>query len=158
MNIGILVHSLTGNNLSVAQKLCDRLRLQGHQPTLIKLSPIGGEDTKVAELSKIRLEPLPALEPFDFLVFAGPVRGFSMSLIVAKCLSMIPSLKGKRVACFVTQAFSKPFLGGNRTISQMKKQCEALGGNVCVTGIVNWNNKKREQMIDDVIETVCTAV
>ncbi len=158
MNIGILVHSLTGNTLQVAQRLSETLKSQGHRASVVHLTPIGGEDTKVTDLSKIQLEALPALDPFDFIVFAGPVNGFSISAVMSKCFSMIPTLQGKRVACFITQAFAKPFLGGNRTISQYRKKCEALGGKVCATGIVNWGNKQRTQMIENVVETVCKAI
>ena len=158
MNIGILVHSLTGNTLLVAQKLSDKLKTQGHKANIVRLAPIGGDSTKMTDQTKIRLEPLPALDAFDFIVFAGPVNGFSMSAVMSKCFSTVPTLRGKRVACFVTQAFSRPFLGGNRTISQYVHKCEALGAKVCATGIVNWRNKQRDKMIQDVVETISAAI
>jgi hypothetical protein len=66
-------------------------------------------------------------------------------------LEQIPTLKGKDVGCFVTQAFPFPWMGGNRTIRQMVSACEALGGNVFHTGIVNWN-RGREASIAKLIE------
>jgi hypothetical protein len=61
-------------------------------------------------------------------------------------------LQGKKVACFVTEFFPFPWIGGNQAIGQMKKMCESKGATVGATGIVNWLNFRRKHQIHDVIE------
>ena len=41
MNIGIIVYSQTGNTLSVAKKLEEKLSLAGHSATLEQVKAIG---------------------------------------------------------------------------------------------------------------------
>jgi len=36
----------------------------------------------------------------------------------------------------------------------MQTLCEARHGSVCLTGIVNWSNKERSRMIDDLVNQV----
>lgn len=66
-------------------------------------------------------------------------------------LEQIPSLGGKAVGYFVTQAFPFPWMGGNRTIRQMVSVCQALGGKVFKTGVVNWT-WRREARIAELID------
>jgi hypothetical protein len=158
MKIGIYVHSLTGNTLSVAQRLAERFNEQGHEADIVRLEPVGGEKAGMTDLSKIKLETLPDPGAYDFIVFAGPVRGFSMSLVLGKCFSLLPRLDGKRVACLVTQQLSHPALGGNRAIGQMKTQCALKGARVCATAIVGWKPKVREPGIAQAVDAICGAI
>jgi flavodoxin len=155
MNIGIIVHSHTGNTLSVATKLAQRLQSQGHRVDLHKLEVVGGENTGESKPENIALAAIPDPASYDALVFAGPVRGFSISPAMARCFSLLPFLLDKKVAVFVTQQFPKPWLGGTRAVGQYAAQLKKLGAVVSVTGIVNWSNKKREQMIETVVTSVC---
>lgn len=158
MNIGIFVHSLTGNTYSVVERLARNLAAQGHEVHIQRLTPIGGEKTNVSNPSQIELDAPVDTSSFDFVVFAGPVRGFSQSPVMAKCLSVADSLAHKRVACLVTQQLSKPWMGGNRAIKQMRQRCEDKGGIVVATGIVNWKNKQRERLIKDAIDSIERAI
>lgn len=45
MEIGIIVHSLTGNTLSVAERLQERLAADGHDVEIEQLKTIGEEKT-----------------------------------------------------------------------------------------------------------------
>jgi hypothetical protein len=67
-------------------------------------------------------------------------------------LSQLTSLKGKKAACYVTEFFPFAWMGGNKSIEQMKKICEAKDTEVCGTGVVNWKNAHREEMINDLVE------
>ncbi len=158
MNIGIFVHSLTGNTYSVVDRLSRRLASQGHEVHIERLTPVGGEKTNISDPSKIQLETPVDVTPYEAVIFAGPVRGFSQSPIIAKCFSTIDSLQGKRVACLVTQQFPRPWMGGNSAIKQMIKQCTIKGGSVFATGIVNWKNKQREQIIMNVIDAIGSSL
>lgn len=149
MKIGIIVHSQTGNTYSVAQKLQEKLQKTGQSADIQRIEPV---DEKQGDAKKVQLKTIPDISQYDALIFGGPVRGFSMSPVVAAYLSSIPSLQGKKVALMVTQSFPFPMLGGNQAISQMKKACESKGVLVCGTGIVNWSRKTREKMITEVVE------
>lgn len=149
MKIGIIVHSQTGNTYSVAQKLQERLLSTGHSVNLERLIPV---DEKQGIAKNIQLKAIPDLTKYDVLVFGAPVRGASISPVLDAYLTQVASLQGKKVACFVTQFFPYRWMGGNRAISQMKKIFESKGATVFGTGIVNWKNSHREEMITDVVE------
>jgi len=158
MNICIFVHSLTGNTLAVAERIEQRLTGQGHAVRMHRLLPIGQEDTNVADIQRIQLQDSVCADGCEAIIFGCPVRGFSVSPVMEKCFSLIGSLEGQRVACFVTQSFPYAWMGGNRAIRQMMERCAQKGCDVCATGIVNWKNQRREQLIEGVVAGICNAL
>lgn len=152
MKIGIVVHSSTGNTLSVAQKLKEKLITAGHSVYIEQLTPVGGEKTNETNISNIRFEKQPDVSTYDALIFSCPVRGASMSLVLKAYLSQLVSLKNKKTACLVTEAFPFPWMGGTRAISQIKEICESKGTSILGAGIVNWMGKQREKRISDVVD------
>lgn len=149
MKVGIIVHSITGNTLSVAEKLQERLVAAGHWVQLERVTAVD----ESPQAKKVELKNIPDTRSYDMLIFAAPVWAFSLPPVVKLYLSKIPTLEGKAVGCFVTQAFPFPWMGGNRTIRQMVSACQALGGKVFSTGIVNWT-RRRETRIDQLIEAL----
>jgi flavodoxin len=149
MNIGIIVYSITGHTLSVAQKLNEKLLTNGHSVSLERVIAINDEQT---DIGKIQFSNAPSVEKYDALIFGAPVRGLSLSAVMAAYLSKFTSLKGKKIICYVTQYFPYPWMGGNRSIKQMKKICESKGAKIFDTGIVNWSNSKREKKITDLVD------
>ncbi|MHB8131332.1 MAG: hypothetical protein ACYDEX_20315, partial [Mobilitalea sp.] len=73
------------------------------------------------------------------------------SPVMANYLSQLPNMNDKKFACFVTQHFPKPWMGGNRAVKQMLRLIEDKGGKVIGTGNVNWTNKAREEQINDIL-------
>jgi NAD(P)H dehydrogenase (quinone) len=149
VNIGIIVHSDTGNTYSVAQRILEELLREGHSVSLKKVIAI---DDKQKDIRKIQLKTIPDVGAYDALIFGAPVRGFSLSPVLSAYLSQIPSLQGKKIECFVTQFFPYPWMGGNRAIKQMKDICQLKNGKVIETGIVNWSSKRRNEKIDFLVE------
>ncbi|MCD1294071.1 flavodoxin [Methanocella sp. CWC-04] len=149
MKIGIIVHSQTGNTFTVAQKLQDKLSTAGHSVNIERIAPAGGEQR---DAKNIRFDKLPDLSAYDALVLGAPVQAFSVSPVMAAYLKQLPSLQGKKIACFVTKGLPFYWTGGNRAISQMKKACESRGGTVGATGIVIWKKTGVEKNIEDVVE------
>ena len=149
MKIGIILYSQTGNTYSVSLKLKEKLITAGHSVDIEQIKVIGevGSGTK-----DIKFETLPDTGQYDALVFGSPVQAFSLSSVMAGYLMQIPSLQGKKVAFLVTQFFPFPWMGGNRTVGQMKKICESKGAAVCGAAIVNWSNPSREKRITEVVE------
>jgi NAD(P)H dehydrogenase (quinone) len=148
MRIGIIVYSQTGNTFSVAQKLKEKLTAGGHSVNIERLTTVGGE----TDPARAKIEKLPDLGGYDALVFAAPVQAFSLSRVMAGYMKQLPSLQGRKVACFVTKGLPFAFTGGNSAISLLKKGVESRGGTVAGTGIVYWSNKDRDNQINDVVE------
>jgi NAD(P)H dehydrogenase (quinone) len=151
MKIALVVHSQTGNTLSVARKLQEKLTAAGHSASIEKISSV---DAKQTDPKKIRLEKLPDLNAYDAFVFAAPVQAFSLSPVMKSYLAQLPSLNGKKVACFVTKGLVFNWTGGNHAISQMKTGIESKGGKVIETDIIVWSGKNREQRIADTVEKI----
>jgi len=149
MKIGIILYSQTGNTYSVSLKIKEKLITAGHSVNIERLKVVGEVRSGTKD---IKFETLPNTEPYDALVFGSPVQAFSLSSVMASYLTQIPSLQGKKVAFLVTQFFPFPWMGGNRTVGQMKKICESKGAAVCGAAIINWLNPSREKRITEVIE------
>lgn len=147
MKIGIIVYSYTGNTLSVAERLKTTLEEAGD---MVVLESIKAKDEN-PNLAKIELNVIPDARQYDQIIFATPVRGFSVSPIMKAYLENCPNLDAKPIACFVTHAFPFPWLGGNSTLKMMKKLIEAKHARVVSTGIVNWGSKKRESDIQKIL-------
>lgn len=152
MKIALLVHSHTGNTLSVAEKLKETLQKDGHDVELRKLEPVGGENTNEIDINRIKFDPEPELSGYDTIIIGAPVRGFSISPVLAAYLNKVPTLKGQKVDLFVTQAFPYAWMGGNSAVKKMISTCEGKGATVGKTAIVNWKSKNREQLIQDLLD------
>ena len=116
MNIGIIVHSHTGNTLSVAEKLKDRFLAEGHLVTLEQVTAVN-EDPAAA--ANVELKTIPDIAGYDVLILGSPVRAFSLSPVMLLYLNQLPLLQGKKISCFVTQQLPFAWMGGNRSIKQM---------------------------------------
>lgn len=152
MKIGIIVHSYSGNTYSVAQKLQDKLSKAGHSVTVEQLKLVGGENPNSPN-KVIEIETSPDVSSYEAVIFGAPVRGFSLSPVMAHFLKESASLGGKKVCCFVTQFFPYPWMGGKRSVAAMKELCESKNGTVVGSGIVNWKNKRRDEMITDLCKS-----
>ena len=149
MNIGIIVYSQTGNTLSVAKKLEEKLSAAGHTATLEQVKVVGERNQGDRDF---QLETLPDAGPYDALVFGSAVEGFSLSPVLTTYLKQIESLQGKKVACLVTQLFPYPWMGGNRAIHQMERLCTSKGATVCGSGVVNWMRLRREKTTANAVD------
>ena len=148
MKVGIIVHSHTGNTLSVAEKLKDALAAKGHTVTLERVNAVN-EDPSVQ--GPVELKDIPEAGSYDVLIFGAPVRAFSLTPTMKAYLAQISTLQGKKVGCFTTQQLPFAWLGGNNAIGQMKKACQSKGAVPFSTGVINWGSKKREEKIADVL-------
>jgi flavodoxin len=150
MKIGIIVYSQTGNTLSVAEKLKNRLTTAGNTVNIEKVT--AAQDGKGGGFAPVEMKTAPNAALYDMVVFGAPVMGASLHPVMKEYLSQLDSVKGKKAACFVTEGFPYPWMGGNRSVGQMKKICESKGINVIETGIVNWSKNRREKTTNEVLE------
>lgn len=91
MSIGIFVNSKTGNTLSVAEKLQDRLAAMGHKVVVKKV--VASTDNKM-NAEKFVLTNPPSTQGYGMLVFASPVNGTRLAPGMPACLQSLPSPKG----------------------------------------------------------------
>lgn len=142
MNIGVIVYSQTGNTLSVAKKLEEKLAAAGHSVKLERVTVVGERKQGAREF---QLEELPDVGTYDALVFGSAVEAFSLSPVLTEYLKQVGSLQGKRVACLVSQQFPYPWMGGNRAIRQMRKLCQSKDATIVGSAVVNWAKSRREK-------------
>jgi NAD(P)H dehydrogenase (quinone) len=149
MNIGIIVYSWSGNTLSVAKKLEERLAAAGHLAKLEQVTVVGERKQGAREF---QLETLPDVGTYDALVFGSAVEAFSLSPVLTKYLKQVGSLQGKKVACLVSQQFPYPWMGGNRAIRQMSRLCQSKGATIVGAAVVNWAKSRREKTTEAAID------
>jgi flavodoxin len=149
MKVGIIVFSHSGNTLSVGEKLRDTLVSQGNT---VQLERVTAEKDDPGPSDKIVLTSMPLITNYDIIIFGAPVQAFSLSPIMSAYLNQLPKLDGKKIACFVTEQFPKPWMGGNQALKKMGRIITQNGGKVTETGVVNWSNKAREDQIAAILE------
>ena len=152
MKAAIIIHSLTGNTLSVGNELKHNLDERGLETELIKIEPIGGENKNETDIMKINFEDHINVEEYDFMIFGSPVRGFSMSPVLKAYLNNAGELHDKKFYVFVTHFFLFAFMGGKSAIKQIKNQIESNGGSVVDTAIIDWKNPSRTNQIEKLIQ------
>lgn len=154
MNIGIVVYSQTGNTMFAANKLKEALIGSGHVVNVEQIRTVGEVKPGV---QKVEIANSPAIASYDAVVFGSPVHGFSLSVAMKSYMEQITSLQDKKIALLVTQAFPYPWLGGNRTIAQMRRICQAKGALVAACGVINWAKSRREQTLAKAIDGIGEA-
>ncbi len=149
MNIGIVVYSWSGNTLSVAEKLKEKLSVGGHSVTLEQVTVVGERKQGAREF---QLETLPDVAAYDAVVFGSAVEGQVLSPVLAEYLKRVGSLDGKRVAFLVTEFLPYPWMGGNRAIRQMRKLCRAKGATIAGSAVVHWVKYRRDKTTSAALE------
>ncbi|MGP6147297.1 flavodoxin family protein [Jeotgalibaca sp. A122] len=155
MKIGIIIHSKTGNTLSVAQRLLENLLALGH---FCKVEKVVATNDEEMDPSKIVLENQPDLTGYDCLILAAPVRAFSLSPVMKAYLARASQLSKEKVFCYVTEGFPFSSMGGNRAIKQFNNIIEAKGAIVEATGIINWSNPRREKQIVQLVNKFISLI
>ncbi len=149
MDIGMLVYSLSGNTLSVAERLKESLTTTGHAVTLERVETVG---PATLENEEAALRTRPTVTPCDALVLATPVRGGRLPSPMARTLEQLPSLEGKDVAFLVTGFF--PFAGWGReqVIAELTALCESQGATVLGAASVGWFSLTRGRQIKRAVD------
>ncbi|MGI6324720.1 MAG: flavodoxin family protein [Bacilli bacterium] len=145
MSIGIIVYSETGNTYSVATEIKNKLTKKGHNVTIEQIEL---KKNSLPKKKDIILKKAPKIEQYDVVIFGSPVHAFTLAPAFKIYLDQIESLKYKKIACYVTQHLPYSWLGGNNAIQKMLKITKTKGAIILRTEVINWSNKKREQMIE----------
>lgn len=149
MSIGILVYSLTGNTLSVAEKIKEELKQKGKSAVIERITILGETQNGAGS---VVLKHIPDLSNYDTVIIGSPINAFSLSVPMKKYLKLHADVKGKQLHCFVTQYFKHPILGGNKGIRQIKNLCLLKGGTVQKSAIVHWSSPNREEQIKEAVK------
>lgn len=148
MNIGIIVHSQTGHTFLVGERIRDKLRMDGHKVTLIRMQNIDNTESR-ADPKHIELDVVPEAAGYDALIFGAWVQAFNLCPGFTYYMKHLPEIEAKHVSCFLTQQFRYKWMGGSFALSKMKKLIAEKGGRVGAADVINWSNKKREQQIEE---------
>jgi flavodoxin len=151
VNIGLIVYSLSGNTLSVAMKLKEKLSAAGHAVTPERIEAVGPAKLSSEDAA---LKSRPALDTYDAVIFGCPVRGGTPAPPMARYLEQLPSLAGKEVAILVTGFFPVADWGRNQTLVQLKETCESKGARVLGAESVGWFSLNRGRQISRAVDSL----
>lgn len=151
LKIAIIIHSKTGNTLSVAEMIKTKLIAQGHQ---VSLERVVAQNDEEPEAGKVILTNCPQTAGYDAYVFGAPVRGFGLSSVMKAFLAKAEGIDGKPVFGFMTQHFPFRWMGGNSAIKQFIKALNNKSALIKGTSIINWSNKKRQNLIKQTVESI----
>jgi NAD(P)H dehydrogenase (quinone) len=143
MKKAIIIYSKTGNTLGVAKKLAEKMDIEVLEVKVENDNP---------NITKPILTQAPDVSSYEHLIFASPVHGFSLSQVMQTYLSQLPNLSGKTADLFITHFFPYAWMGGNRTLKQMRRILESKQVEVKQMTSINWKSKKRESVISSMIE------
>ena len=154
MNIGLVVHSVTGNTQSVVEKVGGALEGAGHRVTALRLEVEGGH--RKGEASPPIVSD-PDLSGYDALVLGSHVEAFGLAQAMQDYLRRRTVLKGKPLALVLTEQLPYKWMGGRSGLRRMSTLCWEAGGDVRYAGVVNWSNKGRDRQISELTEAVVRA-
>lgn len=156
MKVGIIVFSLTGNTLYVAKEVCKAIKKEKIDCKIdeIKIDVIGGK----FDGNNFEIKKYPEIDKYDTIIFACPVHGFSVPKVVKKYFESITNLSDKKIACYVTEMFPHPWMGGNNAIRQFKTLMFSKGADIEKTGVINWKSNNRKEHIEKLCESMVEFV
>jgi NAD(P)H dehydrogenase (quinone) len=144
MKTKIVYYSKTGNTESVAKRMATVLNADIERIYAVSDDP---------NIYNVELMLIPDIKDAHHVIFGSPVHGFSLSKIMNAYLNQLPDLDGKIIDLFITHFFPYAWMGGTRSLKQMKGIIEYKGGTVRHMVSINWKNKKREVDIMNMIST-----
>ncbi len=151
MNIGLIFYSGTGNTRKVAELLKETLEGIGHA---VVIDEIAIKGKTPAQAGKFELTHTPDPNSYDAVVFGAPVQAFNLNPIMKAYLKKLPALDNRKAAVLITKQLPLLWTGGTGAAAQVKKALEARGAEVVGTEIVVWSERKREQSIQQCIESI----
>ena len=154
MNVKIVYYSYSGKTKGVAERLFQKLKQDNIDCEIVAIHA----DEENPKLKPHHLMDSPDVSQSDVIILASPVRGFSVCPIMKMYLQQLPSLKDKKVIHFVTHHFPMAWLGGTQTNKSVKQLLESKFAKDVQTYVIDWSNKKREDQIKSMINTIVETV
>ena len=152
MKIGLIIHSVTGNTLKVANELLTVLVNKGH---IVEIKEIKTKSKVNPGETEANFTELPLIDGYDVLVFGSHTEAFQLEQTMKLYFKQLESLDGRKVACISTHQFPFKWLGGNSAVKKMKTMCEEKGATVLGTVVVNWSpESKRSENIKTTVTEI----
>lgn len=157
MKIGFIVHSQSGNTLSVAQKVIDQLKAQGHD---VMLTHIKDEDVNVSMQHPERFITVvdEVTSNVDVLFIGGWVQAFSLCRGLNFAIQHHFNIQSKETHLFLTHHFPFEWMGGTNAMKQLTKHVIAKEHQVKTTKIFNWSRKNNQQLIEQWVDSMITHI
>jgi multimeric flavodoxin WrbA len=149
MKYGIFVYSETGHTLSVVKLLKKELESLGNEVKVITLEACNTKSNR-------KLKFVPEAVGYDHIIFASPVQGFSLSQTMSEFLTKVQMPIKQKVSLLITQHLKKAWLGGTRSLRQMKKLLLAHEAILMNEYDVHWSSKDRENQIQEALKVLCS--
>lgn len=137
----IIVYSKTGNTLSVAESLNEKLNVE-----LLRIIP----ESDDPNIQSPVLTQNPNIDDADELIIGTPVHGF-LPAKVMQTFILSHNFNQKNVHLFVTHHFPFAWMGGKSAVKKMERMIIQQEGLVQSTHIINWSSKKRLANIEHLI-------
>lgn len=139
----IVFYSKSGNTRGVAERLNEKLKIEIDEIKAVSDDP---------NQTYVELTHQPDITTSKHIVLGSPVHGFSLPKVTKTYLDSLGDLDGKVFDIFVTHYFPFAWMGGSQTLKQMKKIILTKHGEVRLSTSINWRSKKREKVIQDMID------
>lgn len=153
MKIGFIVHSQSGNTLSVAQKLMNQLIAQGH---VVMLTHIKDENVNGSMQHPERyITVVDEVESnVDILFIGGWVQAFGLCRGLNYVIQHHFNIQAKQTHLFLTHHFPFEWMGGTSAMKQLSKLVLTKGLVVKTTKIFNWSRKNNQKNIELWVDSV----
>jgi len=153
MKIGFIIHSQSGNTLSVAKKLMDQLKQQGHEVVLTHLKDenVNTSMQHPERLITVMNESYPKV---DLLIVGGWVQAFSLCRGLAYYAQQQLNIQAQETHLFVTHHFPYEWMGGNHAIKQLSTLLKGKNHKIKSTKIFNWSRKNNQQQIQQWVDSM----
>lgn len=157
MKIGFIIHSQSGNTLSVAHKLMDQLKIQGHD---VVLTHIKDEDVNNSMQHPERLVTVvdEITSNVDVLFIGGWVQAFSLCRGLNHYINHQLSIQAKETHLFLTHHFPFEWMGGTNAMKQLVKPLMSKGLDIKTSKIFNWSRKNNQHQIELWIDSMMTQL
>ncbi len=149
MHLGIIIYSRSGNTRKVAGKLKEELISCGHSVNLEEIT-INGKTPAQAGQFELTAKPDPG--NYDAVILGAPVQAFNLNPVMKAYLEQIPSLKGKKAACFITKHLPVKWSGGTQAVSIIEKGCTSKGAVFKGAEIIIWSSAKKQENIKQAVK------
>ncbi len=152
MRTVIVYYSYSGNTHRVAQNMGETLKVQGHEVTLVRITPLNETRSFLGQCLAARkgdkpelYKTLTDLSAFDNVVIGCPVWAFKPAPAVNTYIDVCDGLKDKKAVCFVTYGSG---VGKDATLNLMKKMLSDKGAQVKASIAIQQNDIKSAKLND----------
>jgi len=157
MNIGIVIHTVSGHTLKFAQAIRNKLLDNGHDVDLTGLRTIG--TPRIGFLpgggGDFTIKSPPELGEFEVVLIGAPVWGLKPSPVIMRYLvEDVKKLKGKKALAFVTMGLG----GGKRAVEIMSQELEDAGADILEGEALKYFFRVNAESMAAAVDRICERI